>query len=107
MHISAAYFHSLTELSWLAEATIPVTGDCAKAETMFSWAEIVMLLFSAMFQSSKDLHPKCGGEKKREKNLAKPELVKNNMTFIKKKKKRTIWHEKVTSTRYGQVLKKM
>jgi hypothetical protein len=25
------YFHNLTELSWLAEATIPVTGDCANA----------------------------------------------------------------------------
>ena len=25
------YFHNLTELSWLPEATIPVTGDCANA----------------------------------------------------------------------------
>ena len=48
------YFHNLTELSWLAEATIPVTGDCARAEIMFSCPGIVMLLFSAMFHSSND-----------------------------------------------------
>jgi hypothetical protein len=54
--MSSTYFHNFTELSWLAEATIPVTGDCAKAEIIFSCAGIVMLLFSAMFHNSKDCH---------------------------------------------------
>lgn len=48
------YFQILTDLSWLAEATIPVAGDCAKAEITHSWAGIVIHLFTAMFQSSKD-----------------------------------------------------
>ena len=51
---SWVYFHNLTELSWLADATIPVSGDWARAEIIFSCAGIVMLLFSAMFHSSKD-----------------------------------------------------
>lgn len=47
------YFHSLTELSWLAEATIPVRGDCAREAIIFSCAGTVMLLFSTMFHNSK------------------------------------------------------
>lgn len=48
------YFQILTDLSWLAEATIPVTGDCAKADITQSWAATVIHLFSVMFQISID-----------------------------------------------------
>lgn len=48
------YFHSLTDLSWLAEATIPVSADCAKATIKPSCAWTVILLFSAMFHNSRD-----------------------------------------------------
>jgi hypothetical protein len=48
------YFHIFTHLSWLAEATIPVACDWAKADITHSWAATVMHLFSAMFQSSND-----------------------------------------------------
>jgi hypothetical protein len=48
------YFHNFTELSRLAEATIPVTEASANAEITFSCAGIVMLLFSAMFHNSMD-----------------------------------------------------
>ena len=49
-----AYFHIFTHLSWLAEATIPVACDWAKADITHSWAATVIHLFSAMFQSSND-----------------------------------------------------
>jgi hypothetical protein len=48
------YFHNFTELSRLAEATIPVTEASANAEITFSCPGIVMLLFSAMFHNSMD-----------------------------------------------------
>lgn len=51
---SLFYFHSLTNLSWLAEATYPVTVDTAKAAISPWWADRVMVLFSLMFHSSKD-----------------------------------------------------
>lgn len=47
------HFQSLTHLSWLAEATKPVTFDAAKADTSLSCAFRVIVLFSVMFQISK------------------------------------------------------
>ncbi len=49
-----AYFQSLTHLSWLAEATMPVADDWASAAIKPSWAGTVMLCFSTIFHSSKD-----------------------------------------------------
>jgi hypothetical protein len=60
------YFHNFTELSRLAEATIPVAAHSAKAEITFSCAGIVMLLFSAMFHSSKDCTPTEKATKKKQ-----------------------------------------
>jgi len=48
------YFHTLTEWSWLAEATIPVTGDCASAAIRPSWACTVRLWFFTMFHTPRD-----------------------------------------------------
>lgn len=48
------HFHNLTNLSWLAEATKPVTVDTANAAISPSWADRVIVLFSVMFQSSRD-----------------------------------------------------
>ncbi len=52
-----AYFQSLTHLSWLAEATMPVADDWASAAIKPSWAGTVMLCFSTIFHSSKDCTP--------------------------------------------------
>jgi hypothetical protein len=41
-------------LSWLAEATKPVTGDCAKAAICPSWACTVILWLSVTLHSSND-----------------------------------------------------
>lgn len=51
---SFAYFHSLTDLSWLAEATNPTTLDAAKPAMSPSCAARETVLLSDMFQSSKD-----------------------------------------------------
>lgn len=48
------YFHSLMNLSWLAEATKPDAVDTAKDDTKPSWADRVIVLFSVVFQSSND-----------------------------------------------------
>lgn len=48
------YFQSLTNLSWLAEATKPATPDTAKEAINPSWPVRVIVLFSFMFHSSKD-----------------------------------------------------
>ena len=48
------YFQIFTDLSWLAEAIIPVIGEWANAEMTHSWAGIVIHLFSFVFQSSSD-----------------------------------------------------
>lgn len=52
LHVT--YFQSLMNLSWLAEATKPFTVDTAKAVIKPSWADKVIVLFSAMFHSSID-----------------------------------------------------
>lgn len=49
-----SHFHNLTQLSWLAEATKPVTFDTANEEISLSCAGSVIVLFSVMFQSSRD-----------------------------------------------------
>lgn len=48
------YFQIFTDLSWLADAIIPVIGDWANAEMTHSWAGIVIHLFSFVFHSSSD-----------------------------------------------------
>lgn len=72
----SSHFHIFTHLSWLADATIPVSGDCAKADITHSWAGIVIHLFSAMFQSSSDLTRMIVGQVENERE--KPRLATSN-----------------------------